>query len=191
MALGRKTKPRIDELRASSWYLALKEAVTQEAGEEKSNEGLADFLRGKLRGTTLADPKQLGRYGRGQKNPSEQTLKFVERLYPGTRMFFDSGPWFSYLWAALDPSKHPQDALTAIETTWRSTVQVEHEVDVGGERGIQDLVIPEKLAARWNLTPGARRNLAEKCQPWERLDDLCAQLVPSGDRRKSGWSCRR
>jgi hypothetical protein len=178
MARGRKTKPRIDELRAIAWYWALNEAVMQQLGEAMNGEKLARFFRGKL--GTLADPKQLGRYRRGEKNPSEQTLRYVERLYPGTRMFFESGPWFSYLWTALDPGGDPQDAITAIETTWRSGVYVEHEIQVGGERGIQELVVPEQLAARWNLVPGEHLDLTERCQLWERLNDLCAQLIPSG-----------
>lgn len=180
MARGRKTRPPIDELRASFWYWALNEAVMQEVGEAMNGEKLARFFSKKKhhRAKTLANPEQLGRYRRGKTNPSEQTLEYVERLYPGTRMFFKSGPWFSFLWSALDPISRPQDALTAIETTWRNGVQVEHEVD--GGRGIQDLVVPGKLAARWKLAPGAPLNLAEECQSWERLDDLCAQLVPSG-----------
>ena len=161
--------------------MALKEAVTQEAGEKRSDEALARFLRDKLLvSTALVNPKQLGHYRRGGKNPSKQTLEYAEGLYPGTRMFFESGPWFSYLWAALDPSSPPQDAVTAIETTWRNGVQVEHEIQVGGDRGIQDLLVPKRLATRWDLAPGARLNLVEKCQPWERLGDVCAQLVPSG-----------
>ncbi len=181
MARGRKAKPRIDQLRASFWYWALEEAATQEAREKMSDEELAQFLGRKPRGNkALADAKQLGRYRRGEKNPSEQTLKYVEQLYPGTRTFFETGPWSSYLWVALDPRGSPQDALTAIETTWRNGVHVEHEVPIGGERGIQDLIVPETLAARWDLAAGARLDLAERCQPWERLDDLCAQLVPSG-----------
>ena len=181
MARGRKAKPRIDQLRASFWYWALEEAATQEAREKMSDEELAQFLGRKPRGNkALADPKQLGRYRRGEKNPSEQTLRYVERLYPGTKMFFESGPWFSYLWVALDPSRDPQDALTAIETPWRNGVHVEHEVPVGDKQAIQNLVVPGKLAERWDLAPAARVNLVEKCQPWERLGDLCAQLVPSG-----------
>ncbi len=176
--MGRKAKPQIDELRASSWYWALNEAVMQQVGEAMNGEKLSRFFRGKL--GALADSKQLGRYRRGEKSPSEQTLRYVERLYPGTRMFFESGTWFSYLWAALDPSRNPQDALTAIEATWRNGMHVEHEVPVGDKQAIQDLVVPGKLAERWDLAPAARVNLVEKCQPWERLGDLCAQLVPSG-----------
>ncbi len=176
-----KAKAQIDQLRASFWYWALREAVTQEAGDKRSDEALARFLRDKLLvSTALVNPKQLGHYRRGDKNPSKQTLGYAEGLYPGTRMFFDSGPWFSYLWAALDPRVHPQEAITSIETAWRDGVQVEHEIQVGGDRGIQDLLVPEQLATRWNLAPGARLNLVEECQPWERLGDVCAQLVPSG-----------
>ena len=179
MARGRKTRPPIDELRASFWYWALNEAVMQKVGEAMNGEKLARFFSKKHhRAKTLANPEQLGRYRRGKKNPSEQTLEYVERLYPGTRMFFKSGPWFSFLWSALDPISRPQDALTAIETTWRNGVQVEHEVD--GGRGIQDLVVPGKLAARWNLVVGARLNRAEKRQPWEYLNDVCAQLIEPG-----------
>lgn len=153
----------------------------QEAGKWMSDRKLAGLLDKKLQpDTILADADQLGRYKRGEKNPSELTLEYAEGLYSGTRMFFESGPWFSFLWSALDPSSRPQDALTAIETAWRNGVQVEHEINAGGKLGIQDLVVPGTLAACWNLPPGARLNLAGKCQSWEWLDDLCAQLVPPG-----------
>ncbi len=176
-----KAKAQIDQLRASFWYWALREAVTQEAGDKRSDEALARFLRDKLLvSTALVNPKQLGRYRRGDKNPSKQTLAYAEGLYPGTRVFFDSGPWFSYLWAALDPRVHPQEAITRIETAWRNGVPVEHEMLIGDKHSIQDLLVPEQLAARWNLVPGERLNLTEKCRRWECLNDLCAQLIPPG-----------
>jgi hypothetical protein len=182
MTRGRKTKPWIDELRSGFWYWALKEAATHEARKKLGDPDLAQFLGNKLSpdDKVLANPKQLGRYRRGEKNPSKQTLECVEQLYPGTRMFFENGPWFSYLWMALDPSHDPQDTITALETTWRNGVHLEHEIPLGGEGGIQDLLVPQELASRWRVKSGARLDLTEKCQPWERLNDVCAQLIPPG-----------
>ena len=95
----------------------------------------------------LANAKQLGRYRRGKKNPSGTSLTWVEQFYAGTKMFFDSGPWFSYLWQALDPDAHPQDALTAIESIWQKAIHIENEITVSGEKAIQDVVIPSEIAA--------------------------------------------
>ncbi|MCZ6657987.1 MAG: hypothetical protein O7C67_11875 [Gammaproteobacteria bacterium] len=104
-------------------------------------------------------------------------MKAVERRYPGTGMVFKDGPHFSHLWEAL--TGDPRHALMQIETVWRNGVHVEHGLD-GSGRYVQDLVVPEKLASRWNLTPGLRLNLGEKRQPWEHLNDVCAQLVEPG-----------
>jgi hypothetical protein len=57
---------------------------------------------------------------------------------------------------------------------------VAHEILVGEKRGIQDLLVPQELASRWRVKSGTRLDLTEKCQPWERLNDVCAQLIPLG-----------
>ena len=126
---------------------------------------------------SLSNSANVAHYKRGDYRPNENTLRIVERVYPGTRMVVDDGPQFSYLWEAL--TGDPQHALVQIEAVWRNGVPVEHEVHVGGKRVIQDLVVPETLAARWNLARGERLNLAGKYQPWD-LNDVCALPLPPG-----------
>lgn len=125
------------------------------------------------------DPKHWNRYWHGKRTPGQETLEVIERVYPGTRRVFAHGPGFSCLWEAL--CGDPRKSITQTEDEWRGGVSVEHVVVIQGMEGIQDLVVPKDLSARWGLTPRLRLNLVEKLKPWEHLDALCGQDPRTGD----------
>ncbi len=202
--MARPRKPSLDRLRTLVWYEAVKQAVaTEEAvavedvtayrigrvlrlkGVRSSEESRqwyyyeqADRVCRVLGSTGISSVGESRRrwdYEGGSHCPSDVTLKAVDRLYPGTRMIFDKGPHFSYLWDALGGD--PERAAMQIVATWRQGVPLQHQILREGKRYTEDVVVPERLAKRWNVRGNDALDLIGKCQPWEGFEDVCAKAA--------------
>jgi hypothetical protein len=123
----------------------------------------------------LSNSANVAHYKRGDYRPGENTLRFVERVYPGTQRVFDDGPQFSYLWEALVGD--PQRALAQIEGAWRTSVRVELFSQRGGN---VSGVVPRPLAERLGLTSGGRLSLND--QRLRKTDQESMALLVS-----AGW----
>ncbi len=157
MKLGRPRKHAIDRLRAVAWYRSIVDAAEHESGKPMIDRRIAKVFKKRVGPVSLSNSANVAHYRRGDYRPGENTLRFVERVYPGTRRVFDDGPQFSYLWEALVGD--PQRALVHIESAWRTNVPVELLMGVGGHvYG----VVPRALANRLWLRHGARLALNDK-----------------------------
>lgn len=191
MARGRKRRTAVEGLRSRWWYGAIARAVACKHDlESPTPYGVSRVLLEEGVWSTV-DSRQWYYYQKGERCPSQSVLNAVENAYPGTRRVFEQGPDLSFLWEAL--CGDARTALSQTEDQWRNGVRVEHVIrlpesigldDQSGQvirrapcDGIQDLVVPLELARRWGLPHGVRGNLNERLQPWERLKDLCGQLV--------------
>ena len=113
MKPGRPHKHPIDTLRVVAWYRSIIDAAEHESGEPMSDWRIAKVFKKRECPGALSNSANVAHYRRGDYRPNENTLRIVERVYPGTRMVFDDGPQSSYLWKALIGD--PQRALVQIE----------------------------------------------------------------------------
>jgi hypothetical protein len=188
MAVGRKLRAPLEALRTRWWYQAVARAVAcKDRDESPTAYRVTQVFKGKDAWKSKPTP-QWYNYQEGTRSPSESVLKVVEQAFPGTRRVFERGPDFSFLWEAL--AGDPRQAVSQTEELWRNGVRVGHLiripesttanekgefVRVPAHDGQQEVVLPAELAHRCAIEVGARLNVGEKLQAWERLQDLCGQ----------------